>query len=173
MENFDNLNKLISIRNLIMLDETTQQYIRILRNKKSVAKYFQIEYIDQETHNNFINQFKKYHNKNWGGVIYFNNSPIGLTYFRNIDGIKADWGIFIEENFRGKNIGSLVLKYSISYAKDVLNLKIINLEVLDTNLTAIHLYKKYGFVKMGEHLITKNDNIVRILEMSLLLSDLS
>ena len=47
-----------------------------------------------------------------------------------------------------QGIGSLLLKSLISLSKK-LNLTSLSLEVNENNLTAIHLYKKFGFEILG------------------------
>lgn len=56
--------------------------------------------------------------------------------------------VVIHKNFRNQKIGSYLLQGLIDLAKS-LNLKIINLEVRESNIVAIKLYKKYGFDVCG------------------------
>lgn len=65
--------------------------------------------------------------------------------------------IVVRKNFRGQKIGSLLLKSLIDLACS-LNLKILNLEVCESNIPAIKLYEKFGFGVCG---IRKNyyDNV--------------
>ena len=53
--------------------------------------------------------------------------------------------IFVLEEYRNKNIGSLLLEKVIGNNKD----KNITLEVNVNNLSAINLYKKYGFEEVA------------------------
>ena len=52
--------------------------------------------------------------------------------------------IVTKKNCRNKGIGSLLLKSLIDICKD-LNVSSIMLEVDENNLSAIHLYKNFGF----------------------------
>ena len=56
--------------------------------------------------------------------------------------------IVVKKSFRHNGIGSTLLEYLISFAKDK-NLKTINLEVNEHNLSAIHLYDKFNFDHIG------------------------
>ena len=52
--------------------------------------------------------------------------------------------IVVHKDFRNKKIGSYLLQNLINLASS-LNIEIINLEVRESNIPAIHLYEKYGF----------------------------
>ena len=56
--------------------------------------------------------------------------------------------IVVHKNFRNQKIGSFLLQQLIDLAIS-LNLKIINLEVRESNIFAIKLYKKFGFEVCG------------------------
>ena len=56
--------------------------------------------------------------------------------------------IVVKKDFRHNGIGSFLLENLINYSKD-LNLKTITLEVNENNLSAIRLYDKFSFDKLG------------------------
>lgn len=56
--------------------------------------------------------------------------------------------IVTKKAFRNNGIGSLLLKNLINISKNS-KVKSINLEVKEDNLSAIHLYKKFGFQILG------------------------
>ncbi len=56
--------------------------------------------------------------------------------------------IVIKKSYRNQGIGSLLLKNLINLCNK-LNLNLITLEVDEKNYNAIHLYKKFGFEKIG------------------------
>ena len=56
--------------------------------------------------------------------------------------------IVVKKDFRHNGIGSVLLENLINYYKD-LNLKTITLEVNENNLSAIRLYDKFSFDKLG------------------------
>ena len=56
--------------------------------------------------------------------------------------------IVVKKRHQNQGIGSLLLKKLISTSKQ-LNLTFINLEVMEENYPAIHLYKNFGFKQIG------------------------
>lgn len=56
--------------------------------------------------------------------------------------------IVVRKDFRNQKIGSCLLENLINLALS-LNLKTINLEVRESNISAIKLYKKFGFEVCG------------------------
>lgn len=56
--------------------------------------------------------------------------------------------IVVRKDFRNQGIGTLLLENIITLCKE-LNLTYLNLEVNEENYSAIHLYKKFGFEKVG------------------------
>lgn len=75
--------------------------------------------------------------------------------------------IVVHKDFRNQKIGSLLLKSLINLACSI-NLKILNLEVRESNTYAIKLYNKFGFKVCG---IRKNyyENIENAILMNKLL----
>jgi len=70
------------------------------------------------------------------------NKYFGYTH---IDFYEKYWfGIYLDENYRGKKIGNLLLNYTLNHHK-LINIKEINLSVDIDNERAIKLYKKNGF----------------------------
>ena len=80
-----------------------------------------------------------------------NDDIVGCT---NISGMKrrmshrANFAISVVKSEWGSGIGSTLLEKCISFAKDN-GIEIINLDTRSDNFRAIHLYKKFGFVKIG------------------------
>lgn len=56
--------------------------------------------------------------------------------------------IVVKKSKRNQGIGSILLENIISLSEK-LNCKTISLEVNEENLSAIHLYEKFGFKKLG------------------------
>lgn len=63
----------------------------------------------------------------------------------------AEFGILIDEKFRGRGLGKLMMHETIKYAKKKGGLKFIVLHVYEPNKRAIALYRKMGF-KQAAHL---------------------
>lgn len=77
---------------------------------------------------------------------------IGNIGLKNIDYFnkKAEYYIFIgNKNYWGKGIGTIVTKKFLNYIKKHLKLNKIYLHVDQSNLVAIKLYKKIGFITEG------------------------
>lgn len=56
--------------------------------------------------------------------------------------------IVTKKSFRNQGVGSLLLENLISFCKDI-NLASLSLEVNEDNKSAIHLYEKFNFKKVG------------------------
>lgn len=86
----------------------------------------------------------------------------------------AEFGILLGDRaVWGKGVGTQVTRFAIEYAFEVLGLRRIYLEVLDTNKRARHVYEKLGFVVEGrlrEHRV-KLGRHVDVLVMGLLRDD--
>ena len=63
---------------------------------------------------------------------------------------RGDFAISVAKEYWNKGIGSQLLSNIIAFAKGN-NFEIIDLQVLSDNKSAIHLYEKYGFKRIGEH----------------------
>lgn len=77
-----------------------------------------------------------------------NNEIIGFAGLKIILDEADIMNIVIKKNYRHNGIGSSLLDNLISYSKS-LNLKSITLEVNENNLSAIRLYDKFNFDKIG------------------------
>jgi UDP-4-amino-4,6-dideoxy-N-acetyl-beta-L-altrosamine N-acetyltransferase len=148
----------IKLVNLKDADYKLQLEVRNWRNSEHVAKYFQIPNIDEETHKNWLKSLNEEKPKNIAFLIEVDGKFVGLAYFLKIDyEIKqADWGMYIyNQDLRGRGIGATVIQKCIDFARryDLIKIK---LEVLNTNLGAIKLYEKSGFVFTKE----KDDKIL-------------
>lgn len=63
---------------------------------------------------------------------------------------RGDLGISVLREFWNQGIGSQLLSAIINFAK-VNSFKVIDLQVRSDNTSAIHLYEKFGFKKIGTH----------------------
>ena len=75
---------------------------------------------------------------------------------------RGDFAISVAKEYWNKEIGSQLLNKIIVFAKEN-NFEIIDLQVRSDNKSAIHLYEKYGFKKIGEHpaFFKMNDEKIR------------
>ena len=102
-----------------------------------------------------VEEFIKRISSDSKSVMYFawkNDDIVGCA---NISGMKrrmshrANFAISVVKSEWGSGIGSALLEKCISFAKDN-GIEIINLDTRSDNLRAISLYKKFGFVKIGQ-----------------------
>lgn len=93
-------------------------------------------------------------------VAKIDNEIIGFAGIKVIlDGADI-MNIVVKKNFRNNGIGSLLLKNLISLSKE-LRLSSILLEVDETNIVAINLYKKFDFKEIGNRKnYYKNNNAI-------------
>ena len=76
------------------------------------------------------------------------NTIVGFAGLKVILDEADIMNIVVKKDFRHNGIGSVLLENLINYSKD-LNLKTITLEVNENNLSAIRLYDKFSFYKLG------------------------
>jgi len=130
------------------------------RNSKQVADYFQIKYIDEETHRNWLEKLQPPDFEVIAFFIRVDGVDVGVTYFHSIDHEmkQADWGMYIhDKNMRGKGIGQQALSQCLGYAHDEMRMHKIFLEVIEGNHAAIRLYEKLGFALLGQ-----KDDVIRM-----------
>ena len=63
---------------------------------------------------------------------------------------RGDFSVSVLQEYWNKGIGSLLLVEIINFAKEN-SFEVIDLHVRSDNLSAIHLYEKFGFAKIGTH----------------------
>ena len=155
MGNIMNINLIPFLSLPIELQIETRHW----RNSDNVTRFFKIKEISYATHLAWLDSLKEVPPKNIAWVISYDSIFIGATYFHSIDYIRksCDWGIYIyKDDFQNRGIGKIVLTKSIEQAKNM-KFKTIFLDVMDTNIRAITLYKKFGFFLCS----TDNDSFSR------------
>lgn len=108
---------------------------------------FKDSYIYDKIINEFNNEYKK--NPFSKGYIYEIESRIvGFIIYDIIyEKVEIEY-IFVEKEYRNKKIATLLLQKMISSLEKGINYE-ITLEVRESNIKAINLYKKNGFVKVA------------------------
>ena len=81
-------------------------------------------------------------------VAKINSNIVGFAGIKVVLDEADIMNVIVKKNFRNQGIGALLLDNIISHCSE-LEIKKINLEVSSDNLTAIHLYKKFGFEQVG------------------------
>lgn len=61
----------------------------------------------------------------------------------------AGLGLNVAADFRGQGIGRALLQHALQWAKQSSTIERIELEVIDNNASAIHLYEHFGFQREG------------------------
>lgn len=82
-------------------------------------------------------------------------------------------GISVRSGWRDQGLGTRLMTAALDYARNESSLKRIELRVFETNLAAIHLYKKFGFIIEGRRRksIYKEGKYIDDLLMAVLLDD--
>lgn len=140
---------------LLPIDNVNAEKICQWHNKKSIS-YSLMMYrfpVQKKSVEEWIDKVREENgNKRVVYVIFADETPIGITSLHEIDYInrKALFGIFIAENdFRKKGIGSLASELTLDFAFNGIGLNRIELEVIETNIGAMHMYRKLGFYEEG------------------------
>jgi RimJ/RimL family protein N-acetyltransferase len=81
-----------------------------------------------------------------------NGTPCGISTlwlqpYRKVSH-QCQFGILVDNSYRGKNIGSSLLKNLIHLAKNYFKIELLHLEVYEGN-PAYRLYKRFGFKEFG------------------------
>ena len=133
----------------ISLNDT--ELILGLRNDLEIADQF---FSDAPLYDFEHNNWMKTRNSNDLDFIIIENQTqkkAGRIYITHIDyrHQKGAYGIVLHPNFRGKNIAYEASLLLLDYVFRILPINKIYLEVFESNLKAIKLYKKIGFIKEG------------------------
>jgi perosamine synthetase len=128
----------------------------VLLNKNLIA--FPINNDNKEILENFICTIKNKHFRYFEKrniecllnhkvtLLYRNIETNNIIGYTHIDHFQNYWfGIYIDENYRGKKLGGLILKYTLN-RNELNGLHDIWLSVDSDNINAISLYKKNHFV---------------------------
>lgn len=76
------------------------------------------------------------------------NTIVGFAGLKTILDEADIMNIVVKKDFRHNGIGSILLENLINYSKNT-NMKTLTLEVNENNLSAIRLYDKFSFDKLG------------------------
>ena len=145
-------------KNLKDVSEETSLKLLRWRNSPSVAsKMLNAKEITLEEHLSWVRRVVQDMTKNIL-VAFYDDIPVGMISFRDIDveNQHAEWGFYIGENkYRGRGLGSLMLREIIRIGFCEFKLRRLYTSVLSTNEKAIAMYVRYGFRIEGcwrEHL---------------------
>lgn len=131
------------------------KYINAISKEKTYTR-FQGEEISLEIEKEFLksqlDRISKYQSVLL--LAFIGRDLIGITGIEMKDMTErhvGTLGISVAKNFRGKKIGSLLMKLvEAEAAKRLSDLKIITLEVFNNNEVGKKMYKKYGYAEYGK-----------------------
>lgn len=84
--------------------------------------------------------------------IFFDETGIGACFLENIDWVNrtAKFGIYIgETSLHSRGAGYCACAIALDFAFAGINLRRVELDVVETNTTAISLYESLGFIQEG------------------------
>ncbi|WED26872.1 GNAT family N-acetyltransferase [Vibrio sp. DW001] len=151
-------------------------WIKELRNCNSTWK--NLEQVHPLNMNDQVGWFERLQADNSKEYFIFTNNKndcIGLVRITDIDYInrKACIGLDIRIAFRGKKLATIAYALIFDYLFNYRNLNRLYLFVLETNVVALNLYKKIGFMEEGRQreAIIRNNRKLDYIMMSLLSSE--
>ena len=103
----------------------------------------EIEDIEDHLNNRGSVYFVAEYDKNVIGILEFENGSLKRTMHAGM------FTIYIDKSYRDKSIGKIMINELISWAEKNPVIEKITLNVFSTNLRAINLYKKCGFILEG------------------------
>lgn len=62
---------------------------------------------------------------------------------------RGEFGISVKKSYWNQGVGTMLMEHILDFAKNVARSEIVSLEVRSDNEAAIHLYRKFGFEKIG------------------------
>jgi len=126
------------------------ELLQILNWRNLYAEYFlNNKPVKENEHLSFVERLKKDRTKLYWLVKNKQNIPLGCINLNPIVWEKGEAYLGIFKNPHLKGVGKILLNLLIDISKDVFHLKVLKLEVLETNKRAINLYLKSGFVLTG------------------------
>ena len=143
------------------------------RNSPEVARYMYTDHlITLEEHERWFQTILSDHKTRYW-IITDNQKDVGLVYLYNIDQQhkRCYWGSYIASPAsRGSGVGSITEYRIMHYVFEDLNFNRLCCEVLVSNMFAIEMHKKFGFVEEGyfrEH-VMKGGQHVDVISLAML-----
>ncbi len=134
------------------------EYTKMLvEGENAFKKYLELQNYDYETKN-----LEEKYGLPYGRlyIAFFNKEVAGCIALRKIDNENCELKrLYVKPEYRGKNIGSNLVKHIIKEAKEI-GYKHILLDTLPFLETAIGMYKKYGFYEIESYNNSPMDNLI-------------
>jgi len=134
------------------INENNYKKILPWRNQELVRKNsLDSKIISEDEHDSWWKNVKEDSSKSW--LIYKEeNIECGVVSFHSINDESAYWGFYFAEDklFSENNISKLkawkkIEEEAITHAKEILKLKYLFCEILETNKSVIRMHLKFGF----------------------------
>lgn len=138
-------------------EQVMNDYINELSAEQTYIS-FQGEQVSPEFEKEYIKKLlEKFKNKSSVHLLFFaGDKLIGSSDINLNDPSRGAikhvgmFGISIAKDYRGKGLGKFLMEVILDEAvKNLPNLKIITLRCFSTNLSAMKMYKDFGFVEFG------------------------
>lgn len=137
--------------NLRKLHERDLPDVFAWRNSNRVRhNMFNSHLISWEEHQSWFARVKN-DNKNIYMIFECQGTPIGVTYFTNINWRDkvGFWGFYLGMDSLPRGTGAVMGWFSLEYAFAILELRKLSGEVFSFNLASVSLFKKMGFFEEG------------------------
>ncbi|MBE6800825.1 MAG: GNAT family N-acetyltransferase [Ruminococcaceae bacterium] len=120
------------------------------------------EYLNKQNYDDEIAHLEEKYGLPYGRLYlaFCDNNPAGCIALRKLDNENCELKrLYVKSEYRGKNIGSHLVKHIIKDAKEI-GYKHILLDTLPFLETAISMYKRYGFYEIESYNNTPMDNLI-------------
>jgi len=157
----------VELLNFSELSKTDVNYVLKMRNHPEIKKWmYNQQDITEAQHFSFIEKLKTDISKEYF-LVKQADKIIGSINFVQINQSEkmADFGLYANPFDDLKGAGRILEEVAACYAKDKLNLSVLNLEVFEHNERAINFYNKIGFKKTGSHKV--NNHIVLCMQKTI------
>ncbi len=131
----------------IKTDDT--DFVLSLRNDLEIARrFFSDPPVYESVHTKWLSQRDE---KDLDFIIWYEGSRSGRTFITHVNyrHSKAEYGIVIHPDYRGRNIAFRASQLLINYVFKELPIRKLSLQVFADNNIAIRLYEKLGFSREG------------------------
>ena len=134
-----------------LIEQRDLERVRALHNDESVLS--QLTNVEQVSEKQQQKWFETLSSSTMSKrfVVEHGSSFIGVFRVDLIDHVNGSVqvGLDIVEAFRGRGLACPIYEHFMSYFFDQVRMNRVHLKVIDTNLRAIHVYEKLGFIVEG------------------------
>lgn len=129
----------------------------LIEGENAFKNYLNIQNYDYETEN-----LEEKYGLPYGRlyIAFYDGEIAGCIALRRLDEENCELKrLYVKPQFRGQNIGGLLVKHIIKQAKEI-SYKHILLDTLPFLETAINMYKKYGFYEIESYNNSPMENLI-------------